>query len=350
MKFPVECAARIDAGVPFEEVMHDMRERYTTLACLNSKLSIVRSMCRPTQTYRDAVAIALETVTDDEVRARVEHIAATGGRLHASDGDDVCAIVRALPPRLTDNARALRLSRQEMHRCKRTQMSQVIEKNKTRILVDGRTVLSHARSVVAHPETCVGGIPELTLSLIMVTGRRECELLNGRSEFVPHTAYSLVFRGQAKKRDEGLKCRDERIIPCLTPATDVVACIGVLRERQRHAIMSNRVASCRYQSSLSRRMRSNSPWRETQTHVHSIRGLYTCMSHALFDWGLHTDAYVAMCILGHTSLMESLVYTTFGIGRDFYTDEPKLGDGYLTPPPPDRHVSDPIPEQVPDVS
>lgn len=349
MKFLAQCASNIDAGVPADDVMRAMRERFTTMTCLNSKLSLVRSMCSPTEEYLNAVTAALAIVDDENVRRRVESIAITGGRLHASDTDEVRAIVRCLPHRLSENARALRLSRNEMRACKRSQVTQRIEKNKVRTLVEGRTLLVHARSVVRDPTKCNGGIPELTLSLCLVTGRRECELLNGHSVFTPHTTYSLVFQGQAKKRDTGVVQRDERIIPCLAPSEDVVRCVAHLRNRQKHVMLDNGTASRRYQSYLSRHMHGVCPWCDTKTHVHSLRGIYTCMCHSLFDWGLHTDAYVAMCILGHTSLEESLVYTTFAIGDAFRVEEPRLGVGYLTPPPslPTRQECDPTGESVP---
>ena len=348
MKFLDECARNLDDGAATDEVMQKLRARYTTIGCLNSKLSQVRSRCTPCSDYVRAVETALSTVTDTEVRHRLQTLSNTGGRLHAKDPDEVRRIVRSLPPRLPENVRALRLSRQEMRECKRTQVAQTIEKNRTRTVVNGRVLLAHARTVVTRPEECRGGIPELALALMVVTGRRECELLNGRSEFVPHSEYSLMFRGQAKKRDDGMTETEERIVPCLCPSSLVVACVAHLRSRQGHVTSTNEETSRRYQSYLSRHMRSTTPWSETRTHAHSLRGIYTCMSHALFDWGLHTDAYVAMCILGHTSLTESLVYTTFSIGRDFYALEPSLGVGHLTPPSPPLHPAcDPMPESEP---
>lgn len=330
MKFLDECARELDTGAATtSDVMERLRSRYTTIGCLNSKLSQVRSRCAPSREYRRAVDEALTDVTDMEVKHRVETLASTGGRLHHGDSEEVRRIVRSLPPRLPEHVRALRLSRQEMRACKRIQLAQTIEKNRTRTVIDGRVLLAHAREVVTR---CRGCIPELTLALMVVTGRRECELLNGRSEFEANSEYSLVFRGQAKKRDGGMAA-EERIIPCLSPSPLIIACLAHLRGRQCHTTSTNDATSRRYQSYLSRHMRSVTPWMETGTHVHSLRGIYTCMSHVLFDWGLHTDAYVAMCILGHTSLTESLVYTTFAIGRDFCINEPLLGAGHLTPPP-----------------
>lgn len=340
MAFVAECAARLDAGESSDSVMRDVRQRYTTVTCLNSKLSQVRSLCRPSDAYQEAVADALVRADGEETRSRIASLAAAGGRLRLDDSEAVRTAVRSLPPRLTDNVRALRLSRHELRECKRVQAAKAIEKNMARVAVCGRTLLAHARAVVAHPTEVRGGIPELTLALMLVTGRRECEVLNGRSAIAVHTTHSLTFRGQAKKRDGGdpEDEREERVVPCLASAREVVECLAHLRTRQRHAVASNEETSRRYQSYLSRHMRSVSPWMETRTHVHSLRGIYTCMAHALFDWGLHTDAYVSMCILGHTSLAESLVYTTFDLGRAFLVHEPSLGRGHLTP-----HRSHPSP-------
>lgn len=331
MKPPLDTfSERINNGEAAESVLKDVRAQYTTIQCLNVKLSLIRSRCHPTAEYTKAVVGAVAKV-DERTKVRVQALAANGQRLNAADTSEVCEIMKSLPPRLSENARKLRLTRTEMRECKRVQQKQVVEKNRVRVVVPGRVLLAHARAVVNDPETCRGGIPELTLSLMLLTGRRECELLNGRSTFVPNTLHSLVFEGQAKKRDEGVEVRDRRLIPCLCSSETLCRCVDVLRARQRHAVLSNEQTSRRYQSSLSRHMRVISPWKETHTHVHSLRGIYTSMTHALFDWETHTNAFVSMCILGHTSLTESLVYTTFDIGREFY-EEPPLGVGHLTPP------------------
>jgi hypothetical protein len=65
-------------------------------------------------------------------------------------------------------------------------------------------------------------------------------------------------------------------------------------------------------------------WKQSG-RVHALRGVYTCMALRLFDWQA-SDAHVAMSILGHAGLHESLVYTTFSLGASF-ADEQRLGDG-----------------------
>ena len=60
---------------------------------------------------------------------------------------------------------------------------------------------------------------------------------------------------------------------------------------------------------FSRHMATVAPWSDANARVHALRGVYTCMCLRLFDWASMSDAYVAMCILGHSGLTESLVYT-----------------------------------------
>ena len=336
MKFLEECAARLDAGESADAVMRALRDRYTTLTCLSSKLSLVRSLCRPSQAYLDALSEVLPTIPEDTDRRRVESLAARGGRLHSGDTDAVRAAVRSLPPRLPDNARALRITRQEARECKRAQAVQMVKKNRTRTVVDGRALLAHARSIVARPAECAGGIPELTLSLMLVTGRRECELLNGQSVLTPHAPHALLFVGQAKKRDHGVAHREERVVPCLAPATEVVECLRHLRARQRHVAASNVVTSRRYQSWLSRALAGDPVWAQCG-RIHALRGLYACMCVRLFDWDEdYSEAFLAMSVLGHTGLGESLVYTPFNLGDDF-ASEPRLGPATLDVQEEDSH-------------
>ena len=168
-------------------------------------------------------------------------------------------------------------------------------------------------------------IPELTFALMLTTGRRECEILNGTSILEVHTEYSMSFYGQAKKRGVD----DTIVVPVLAPSTRIVEAMHVLRTRQKYSSLSNIRTSRRYQSYLSRYMSETvSPWRQCRK-VHSLRGCYACMVFQLFDWGVHSSAFVTMCVLGHSGLNESLVYTPFHLGRDF-GDEPSLGQGHFT--------------------
>ena len=331
MDFLRSCAARLDGGEEAERVMRDLRLRYSTVRCVNVKACLVRGMCTPTPEYVDAC----EQLLTRHPELKDAYDANTSIFSNSVDRKILCT----LPRRHSENVRKFTVSREELRECKRTSARNAIVKNKFSERVDGRELLRHARLVI---ETCCDpwSIPELTFALMLVTGRRECEILNGKSTLVVHTDYSMTFGGQAKKRG----CADAIVVPVLAPSTRVETALGALRKRQNYVRLSNVETSRRYQSYLSRYIAdTSSPWRQCRK-VHSLRGCSACMVSQLFEWGSHSSAFVTMCVLGHSGLNESLVYTPFHLGRDF-GDEPALGPGHftewLTPEESQRDACDP---------
>jgi hypothetical protein len=337
MDFLRECARRLEEdGEDGASVMTDLRTHYETLRCVNVKACLVRSLCRPSDEYVAAL--------DERLRDAPEHVCArarciadrAAGRATCRESDEVRDVFRGLPPRLPENVRRFAVTRCEARDCRRMGARRTLATNRTRRVVPGTVLLAHARRVLCAPcDTVEGGLPELALCLMLVTGRRECEVLNGRSTFAAEGAHTLRFRGQAKKRDGAVEdgAREERLVPCLAPAAHVVEAVRALRRRQGDVQLANTATSRRYQSSLSRHMRTAVPWcdaRATGCTAHSLRGVYTCMCLRLFDWGCMSDAYVSMCILGHSALEESLVYTPYAVD---VRDEASLGVGQLTEPP-----------------
>lgn len=316
MDFLRHCAARLDEGAPAEEVLALMRTRYTTLRCLNVKTCLVRQMCTPRPEYREAL--------DRLCAAHPEHDEA----LRRGRGADatVRALLRDLPPQWEGNVLGLKLPRAQMMACKRQGARSAIAKNSRRVRVDGRALLRAARAIVreheAHP------LARLALAVMLVTGRRTCEILNGRSALTPHGGeHAMLFEGIAKRRGGD----DAIVIPVLAPAEDIVVAVQTLRAKQRGARLVNGDVSRRYQSLLCRELAADPLWASCK-RVHGLRAVYAGMALRLFEWpGDGTDAFVAMCILGHTGLQESLVYTTYHVGDDF-AEEPRLGVGLCTAP------------------
>lgn len=329
MDFLRECAASLDEGVPAEVVMAKMRERYTTASCLNVKTCVVRQMCAPSPAYTSACETLLRLESDVNARAVLEEAFRTG----RSADPRIRAKLATLPHRLPDNVYALRVTRAEMRECKRLSSRTRLEKNRKRRRVGGRALLSEARATLADPTTVV----DLAMALMLVTGRRTCEVLNGQSSLEVVDEYTLLFGGQAKRRG----CADAYLIPCLVPSREVVRAFEVLRTKQGHVVLTNRETSLRYQSPLSQRLRKKEDAWSDVGCVHGLRGVYACMALRLFTWeGDESDAFVAMCILGHRDLHESLVYTPFHLGDDF-GDEPRLGRGRLTAPAPPETPPEP---------
>lgn len=376
MDFMRECARRLDAGASAESVLADMRARYTTPGCLNVKTCAVRKLCAPTAEYEAAcaarvrafaeecggqeeAAAGVEEGGDDEDEARRKRIARFEADLRAGTSRDAATrkVLYALPPRLPANVRRLTITRAEVRACKRAHASRAVARNRVRQRVDGRALLAHSRATVAAAARAwaeraatdeSASVASLALALMLATGRRSCEVLNGRSTVAAVGPYAVRFGGQAKRRgvapdavggvgDDGGDGKGVLgvdgsdggyVVPVLAPADDVVGALAALRRAQRHAVLGNRETSRRYQSLLGRTLAADATWKECG-RPHALRGVYACVALRLFDWGDAADAYVAMCILGHSGLTESLVYTPYHLGDDFGA-EPRLGAGSLT--------------------
>ena len=265
-------------------------------------------------------------------------------------GSRLSALMYRLPHRLPSNVYSLRVTHDEVKECKRLSVRQALVKNRTRVVVDGRSLLESARADVARPHA-TRNLATLALSLMLLTGRRTCEILNGHSTFLCETEYSLRFTGQAKKRtladeeeedeeDDGAAAASSThsySIPTLAPAPLILSALNELRRCQGHVVRTNRATSLKYQAWVGQVLRDRGePWTACG-HAHALRGLYACMAVQLFDWGTASDAYITMSILGHAGLQESLVYTTYSLGPAFRS-EPMLGKG---PELPDIQDEDP---------
>lgn len=352
MNFLKECAARLDNEASAESVLEEMRARYKTPRSLNVKCCLVRRMCQPSAEYRISSDLLCEAVEEEDPTLGVALHEAIARNVRAVAGSRLASLLSRLPHRLSPNVYSLRATHAEVKECKRLGVRQALVKNRVRVSVNATWLLREARASVAHPEAA-RNVATLALALMLVTGRRTCEVLNGVSSFVRESDYALRFSGQAKKRirvqecesnanrseqgdeqedEEGDEEGDEEedrgaySIPTLAPVSHVVAAFEVLRRKQECIVRSNRETSLKYQAWLGQTLRDQGrPWSECG-HVHALRGLYACMAVRLFDWRDASDAYVTMSILGHASLHESLVYTTYALGDEF-CDEPRLGRG-----------------------
>ena len=303
------CATELDQGVSASKIMEHLRQRYTTVNCRKVKACLIRQLCREAEEY----TISRRLVRDALVEEQGEEAAARW-----DSGETVSDCVGRLPPRLPANVREFTITRGEVRQCKREAAQQLKRRHAGRTLLDGRRLLVEARHHVRHAVECP--LPELALSLMLLTGRRTCEILNGTSVFCPDGEYSMVFTGQAKKK----KVFEPYEIPVLCSSQVLLDAIAILRSKQDHVTLDNRATSRRYQSRLSRTKLSH-----FQGRVHGLRGVYVCMALSLFRWDPRfTPNHIAMSILGHCDLEESLAYCTYFLG-DGFSEESNLGEGRL---------------------
>lgn len=320
MEFLKDCARRLDEGEAADTVLEALAARYTTPRSLNVKTCLVRKLCGPSDAYVAALEEACAAHPD----------AADALRRGEATDDATRALLAALPPRLPDNVRALRVARAQMLECKRLGVQSALRKNRRGVRVDGRALLAHARAVVARPKGA--SLPTLATALMLLTGRRTCEILNGHSTLTPDGDHFVWFRGQAKRRRGG---GAPMRIPVLAGADVLVTALSALRDAQRGVQLTNEQTTRRYQSLLGRTLLADPIWQQCR-RVHGLRAVYASMALRLFDWGTvdppPSSSYVVMRILGHAGLNESLVYTTYHLAPSF-DGEPRLGVGLLAEPP-----------------
>jgi hypothetical protein len=168
---------------------------------------------------------------------------------------------------------------------------------------------------------------ELALALLVLTGRRTTEVLNGRSAFdaAPDPReHACLFVGQLKARSARAPYR----IPLLAPFADVAAALACLRRRQAGGGggggggdrdgggggLSNVDVSRRYQSGLGQHLKAH-PVYASLGKVHALRAVYANACLHLFDWSDRpwSDNAVVMHVLGHASPDESLAYTAMRV-------------------------------------
>lgn len=346
MEFLKECAHRLDEGVAAEKVLESMRERYTTPGCMKVKTCIVRRLCNADPQFDEALQTAIAKVPPgiEPPRRRalyelVRH-AAWHGKFVTGD-IEADQILKAMPPYLPRNVRDLHVTPSEIRECKKRARVSRLVKNHARVVVDGCALLSKARHDLRHATT----LSDLALSLMLLTGRRQCEILSGQSTFeaTDTTLFAARFTGQAKRRGlrtyEALQTKTDDqqttseevcyVIPLLDDFFTIRQGYQRLQTLQEGKVLDRDQTSRKYQSLLSRRLHEVFP---DAKHPHGLRGVYACMALRAFTWGDMSDSFVTMCILGHRDLDESLVYTTFDVGESFVTCHGKsLGTGHLTP-------------------
>jgi hypothetical protein len=330
MNFLKECATDLDNGSSAQSVLSKMRTRYTTPVCMKVKTCLVRKMCRLDPTFLDVLnTILVESVEcGDRERVRKRVVDAVQSSRRKTDEELVDDILNQLPDHLPKNVRQLHITSSEIRECKRKSRLSRLCKNQSKARINGVKLLELARSEINSAIY----ISDIAFALMLLTGRRQCEILSGNATFeaVEGNPYAARFTGQAKRKG-GTDCSHVYTIPLLETYDTILRAYMRLRELQEHVTLTKDQMSRRYQSLLSRRLVSRNDYFSDVGHPHGLRGVYACMTLRAFTWGTMSDSFVTMCILGHRDLDESLVYTTFDVGEDFVRVYGKtLGNGELT--------------------
>eukprot|EP00966_Prymnesium_polylepis_P302143 6980583-Prymnesium_polylepis.1 len=130
-----------------------------------------------------------------------------------------------LPP----NVAALKLNHQELISLKRKREDTLISKQEELLHVRNAATWIQCAIVAARTSTPDMSIPRLALPLLLLSGRRTSELLNGKSTFeATERPTTCIFKGQIKKRGNDAPYE----IPLLCDFATFTHALNVLRLKQ----------------------------------------------------------------------------------------------------------------------
>ena len=209
---------------------------------------------------------------------------------------------------LPENLQGLHITHVEQMDLDQAEANRVLHTNEDLLVIpDANTLLCCAIQMLQRA-TVHSTFGELVIPLLLVCGRRETELLNGRSTFSPvaHT-HGCVFAGALKKRGKDGKF----VIPLLVPYTLFAHGLTILRQKQGSvAHMTNREIATRYNGTINCSLQKQrlGPVFAPIHNAHKLRPTYCAL---IFHYYTCTESYnrVIMRICGHERIEESLAYT-----------------------------------------
>lgn len=304
----------LDGDISAETAKAELSTAYASLNTVRAKLTTMRQLIMDKSPPVDAGALLhTRDVDPEEVRAfctatRKEQLATQ--RQHArhrtwgARAEEALASLEIVPACMA----GLALTRQEAMQVQRASEAQVLNANCNPFVIEHTDVLLAQIEERMRAARVDDPLAELTVPLLLATGRRTVEIMNGVSTFAPVEGekYHCTFDGQRKKRDA-----KPYIIPLLVPYDVVRHAIDVLRTKQKHARLTERQSKDRYQSSLRKgllKMIAQERLALPRITVHTCRKIYTACVGKLFD-SPYTHNATAMSVCGHATIKDSLAYS-----------------------------------------
>lgn len=324
VNFLQSCNERLKQGESGADVLSAMREHYSSsIRCLRVKCGVLRKMYDGTE--NDDFVKALDTLKCEfpdqaEVLESCRHPTLSRGIDVSSftTHPDLYTKIKQLPSRLPQNVRDVHITTFEAKECKRLALKVRLAATIKKERIHGSEMLKIARNIISNPKS---KLYETVVALLLLTGRRMCEICNGKSSFTPIHNHIVSFKGQAKRRTGD---DDTFEIPVLATAEEVENALSRVRLLQKNIPDTNEKVSSKYASGLNEFVKKHVIFKDAK-HIHNLRKIYACMALKLFDWGDAGDLFIAMNILGHGDVDEPIVYNVFDVGD--LSNETHLGCG-----------------------
>lgn len=211
---------------------------------------------------------------------------------------------------LPDNLKTFSIEKNDMKISKEQKMSSLLKRNETKIeIFNTEDILKNQINIVMNGSS--SKIKEI-IALLFVSGRRETEILNGKSIFeqIPNRPFHVKFTGALKRKRDLISASDVSIeIPLLCKAENFIQALQTMRSKQSKDIvnLTNKQVSQRYCSQINTACKKMFPM---LTKPHDIRGIYAKIVDVKFK---HTSSFPKVCMycLGHDIIQDSLHYMVF---------------------------------------
>ena len=285
-----------------EDAMALLRAQSPTPAALSARIARLRATmlarlpvppCEVLAPYAHEVGDFFRLSLAERVRVQREHRSTP---TWSADAEAALARLQLVPP----NVAALRLSPPELVSLKRKRDELLVQKQETLLHVHGASEWLHHVVWLASTSTVEMPFPRLALPLLLLSGRRTSEILNGSSCFLPLRRTTCLFSGQLKKR--GASAPYE--IPLLCDYAVFAHGLAVLRAKQGGVQLTPAAVNARYSTSLNLVVPQ---LLAPVAHAHQLRAVYAAYAFQLYTSDV-TFNRAAMRILGHDKLDVSLSY------------------------------------------
>lgn len=327
MTFIQECTDALVRGHEGDVVIERIKQYYNTHYSFEKNVSNVRRLFLHTETrhpeYKQDCQAVLKSLTSDEDTVIFRRFMALSlpnqydmwSKRHKKslfqEHNEHYIRLRLLP----DNMATFKTSESEMQVSAKRKVETLLERNNQRIVVPDATNVLAAQQAVLR-EGSRSKIHEI-IALLLMSGRRECELLNGKSMFEPVDGhpYHTRFTGALKKKHDPMQDHEDTsiVIPLLCTFESFLTAYERMQCRQGDDIhsMSNKEISARYCSQINAALKKTF---SMLTKPHDLRGVYAKYVDLLFE---HDASFPRVCMfcLGHDVLQDSLHYMIFELNN-----------------------------------
>jgi hypothetical protein len=297
----------LQGGADGAEVMNFLRSICTTNAGLSCTVSRIRTSLlanAPVPLHvvttmtpyllENGVEAFLALPLSEMIRVQREHKSTP---LWTQNAEDALQSLHLVPSNLLE----LKLTDRELMSLKRTREGALITKQESLVHVDNAGKWLKYAIELARSSSMEMSFARLALPILLLTGRRTTEILNGKSTFTPTARpNTCLFKGAIKKRGASFAFE----IPLLCDFAVVDHALRVLRMKQEGVELDAATCINRYHARLSR-----DELFPFVHNVHQLRGVYAAYVYHLFECDV-TFNRAAMLMLGHEKLEVSLSYNT----------------------------------------